>query len=94
MRQQAEMERQRQEQIAAIQRNKEQAVADRNKMIRYGRSIEDPEVLRAKQRAESAEAKLNQLRLDRQEALKRAKELEEYRRREEAAQREIGEIAN
>jgi predicted DNA-binding protein (UPF0251 family) len=58
-------------------------------MISQGRTVEDPELLAARQRAEAAEAELVRLRKEEADAIRKVKELEDYRAREAAAQAEI-----
>ncbi|HRJ48489.1 MAG TPA: hypothetical protein PKY38_14100, partial [Opitutaceae bacterium] len=58
-------------------------------MVAQGRTVEDPELLAARQRAEAAEAELVRLRKEEADALRKVRELEEYRAREAAAKAEI-----
>jgi hypothetical protein len=66
-----------------------QAEADRARLLSSGYSTEAPEVLSAKQRAETLEAQVAQLRKEQAEAIQRAREIEAYRAREAAAQEEL-----
>lgn len=61
-------------------------------MISQGKSIEDSELLAARQRAEAAEAEVSRLRAVEAAALKKAKQLEEYRAREAEAKAESDRI--
>lgn len=64
------------------------AEADRARLMNYGYSVDAPEVMAARRRAEAAEAQVRQLRQEQAAALQRAREIEEYRAREAAAQDE------
>lgn len=66
-----------------------QAEAERAKLMSYGYSVDAPEVLAARQRAEALEAQVAKLRQEQAAALQRAKEIEAYRAREAAAQQEL-----
>ena len=61
-------------------------------MIVTGTQTEDAEVLAAKQRAEAAEAELARIRKEREDALARAKAIDEYEQRRQAAEAEINAI--
>ena len=61
-------------------------------MISQGKSIEDRELLAARQRAEAAEAEVSRLQAVEAAALKKAKQLEEYRAREAEAKAESDRI--
>jgi outer membrane lipoprotein SlyB len=61
----------------------------RQRQIVAGKSIEDPDLLAARQRAEAAEAELNRIRREEQDAIERARKLAEFQQREAEARREI-----
>ena len=71
------------EETYARERAEEQA--QRQRMIAQGKSVEDQEILAARQRAEAAEAEVARLRAEEEAALKKSKQLEEYKAREAAA---------
>ncbi len=66
-----------------------QAEAERARLMSYGYSVDSPEVLAARQRAEALEAQVSQIRREQEAALARAREIEAYRAREAAAQQEL-----
>lgn len=84
----ADRENERQRMIQETQLRQQQAEANRKDMIRMGASIDDPDILAARQAAEKAEAEVARLRQEQAEALRRAKEIEEYKQREKAAREE------
>ena len=83
----AEREMERQRMIQEAQIRQQQAETNRKDMIRMGASIDDPDILAARQAAEKAEAEVARLKQEQAEALRRAKEIEEYKAREQAARR-------
>ncbi|MBT4224799.1 MAG: hypothetical protein HOD72_10080 [Opitutae bacterium] len=70
------------------QLRKQQADAERRRLISLGRSVEDPEVLEARQRAEAAEAEATRLLKEQEDAIRRANQLKEFQERERRAQDE------
>ncbi len=70
------------------QLRKQQAEAERRRLISLGRSVEDPEVLAARQRAEAAEAEATRLLKEQEDAIRRANQLKEFQERERRAQDE------
>jgi uncharacterized protein YcfJ len=70
------------------QLRQQQAEAERRRLISLGRSVEDPEVLAARQRAEAAEAEATRLLKEQEDAIRRAKQLKEFQERERRAQDE------
>ncbi len=57
-------------------------------MIAQGKTVEDQELLAARQRAEAAEAEVARLKAEEDAALRKAKQLQEYKAREAAAKAE------
>ena len=70
------------------QLRQQQAEAERRRLISLGRSVEDPQVLAARQRAEAAEAEATRLLKEQEGAIRRAKQLKEFQERERRAQDE------
>ena len=70
------------------QLRKQQAEAERRRLISLGRSVEDPEVLAARQRAEAAEAEATRLLKEQEDAIRRANQLKEFQERERRAKDE------
>lgn len=75
--------------IARARQARAEEQARQERRIVTGSRTEDAEVLAAKQRAEAAEAELARLRKEREEALARARALEEYEQRRQTAESEI-----
>ena len=65
------------------------AEAERAQLLSYGYSVDAPEVLAAKQRAEALESQVALLRREQADAAQRAREIEAYRAREAAAAQEL-----
>ncbi len=78
--------------IARARQERAEREAERQRQILLGSNIEDTEVLAAKQRAEAAEAELTRIRKEREEAVARAKAIEDYERRRLKAEQEINAI--
>lgn len=76
----------------ALAKERAQEDARRQRMISQGKSVEDHEILAARQRAEAAEAEVARLRAEEAAALKKAQQLEEFREREAAAKAEADRI--
>lgn len=81
-------------QLAAERAESERAraEAERARLMSYGYSVDAPEVVSARQRAEALEAQVQQLRSQQAAALQRAREIEAYRAREAAAQQELQQL--
>ena len=84
-RREAEAARNARERVLQRQRDAE---ADRRRLISLGRSVEDPQVLAARQRAEAAEAEADRLRQEQEAAIRRAEQLKEFEERERRAKEE------
>ena len=78
----------------ALAKERAQEDARRQRLVSQGKSTEDSEILAARQRAEAAEAEVARLRAEEEAALRKAKQLEEYRAREAAARAEADRIRN
>ena len=68
--------------------------ARRQHNIAVGKSVEDQEILDARRKAEAAEAEVARLRAEEALAIKKAKQLDEYKAREAAAKAEADRIRN
>lgn len=68
------------------------AEAERAKLMSYGYSVDAPEVLASRQRAEALEAEVTRLHKEQEAALQRAREIEAYNAREAAARQELQRI--
>lgn len=88
----AELQYQRRIAEEAYNRRVAEADAQRQRLISQGKSVEDPDLLAAKQRAEAAEAELARLKKEEALAIQKARQMAEYRAREEAAQAEIAKM--
>ena len=84
--QEIQYERKIAEQTAARERAEEEA--QRQRMISQGKSVEDQELLEARQQAEAAEAEVARLKAEEDAAIRKAKQLQEYKEREAAAKAE------
>lgn len=83
---------QRQMEAERAEADRARADAERVRLMSYGYSVDAPEVLAARRRAEAAEAQVRQLRSEQAAALQRAREIEEYRAREAAARDEYNRL--
>lgn len=70
-------------------RERAELEARRQRLLAQGRSLDDPSLRAARERAEAAEAELVRLRQEEADAIRRAQQMAEYRAREEAAKAEI-----
>lgn len=75
--------------IAEANIRQQQAESERKRRISLGASVQDPDLLSARQRAEAAEAEVLRLKKEQLEAIRKAKELEEYEQRAQAAREEL-----
>lgn len=73
-------------------RERAEADARRQRNISIGKSVEDQELLAARQRAEAAEAEVARLKAEEETALKKARQMDDYRTREAAAKAEAERI--
>lgn len=73
----------------AYARERAELDSRRQRLLAQGRSLDDPALKAARERAEAAEAELVRLRQEEQDALRRAQQMADYRAREEAAKAEI-----
>ena len=78
----------RQQEIVRAQKRKEEAETKRRQLISFGKSVDDPQVLAARQKAEAAEAELARLRKEQEDAIRRAKQIQEFEARERQAKEE------
>lgn len=85
----AELQYQRRIAEEAYSRRIAEADAQRQRLVSQGKSVDDPELVAARQRAEAAEAELARLKKEEALAIQKAKQMADYRAREEAAQAEI-----
>ena len=88
----AELQYQRRIAEEAYNRRVAEADAQRQRLISQGKSVDDPELLAARQRAEAAEAELARLKKEEALAIEKARQMAAYRAREEAAQAEIAKM--
>ena len=78
----------RQQAIERAQERKQKAETKRRQLISFGKSVDDPQVLAARQKAEAAEAELARLRKEQEDAIHRAKQIKEFEDRERRAREE------
>ncbi len=78
----------REQAIVRAQERKQEAETKRRQLISFGKSVDDPQVLAARQKAEAAEAELARLRKEQEDAIRRAKQIQEFEVRERQAKEE------
>ena len=78
----------REQAIVRAQERKQEAETKRRQLISFGKSVDDPQVLAARQKAEAAEAELAHLRKEQEDAIRRAKQIQEFEARERQAKEE------
>ena len=78
----------RQQAIMRAQERKNEAESKRRQLITFGKSVDDPQVLAARQKAEAAEAEVARLRKEQEDAIRRAKQIQEFEARERQAREE------
>ncbi|MBH07261.1 MAG: hypothetical protein CMJ20_13195 [Phycisphaeraceae bacterium] len=78
----------RQQAIERARERKQKAETKRRQLISFGKSVDDPQVLAARQKAEAAEAELARLRKEQEDAIQRAKKIQEFEERERRAREE------
>ena len=78
----------RQQEIVRAQERKKEAETKRRQLISFGKSVDDPQVLAARQKAEAAEADLARLRKEQEDAIRRAEKIQEFEAREHQAKEE------
>lgn len=69
--------------------NMEKQELDRKRSIAFGQKIEDPQILKARQETEAAEAEVARVKKEQEIAYRRAKEIEELENRKKAALEEL-----
>lgn len=78
----------RQQAIERARERKQEAETKRRQLISFGKSVDDPQVLAARQKTEAAEAELARLRKEQEDAIQRAKKIQEFEERERRAREE------